>query len=144
VFAELYWNPGTLVQAEDRAHRIGQRDCVNVKYALAENTLDSYMWALIRKKIAVVSASLDGEFDEQDERFRSQLLGCVEQAMRDASADSPDAGNAREECVGDAAARATKRKAGGSAKIDELFASMTRCPKPRVARADETIDLDAV
>lgn len=43
-FAELYWNPGSLVQAEDRAHRIGQRDSVNVHYLLCKHTLDDRLW----------------------------------------------------------------------------------------------------
>ncbi|EPZ31538.1 P-loop containing nucleoside triphosphate hydrolase domain-containing protein [Rozella allomycis CSF55] len=44
VFAELYWNPGVLVQAEDRARRIGQKDSVNVHYLLAKGTLDDIFW----------------------------------------------------------------------------------------------------
>lgn len=44
LFTELYWNPGQLVQAEDRAHRIGQCDSVNVHYLLAKGTTDDTLW----------------------------------------------------------------------------------------------------
>ncbi|CDF38923.1 unnamed protein product [Chondrus crispus] len=60
LFAELYWNPGSLLQAEDRAHRIGQKDCVLVKYLLARKTIDESMWSTIRRKLTVVGHSLTG------------------------------------------------------------------------------------
>ncbi|XP_032859804.2 SWI/SNF-related matrix-associated actin-dependent regulator of chromatin subfamily A-like protein 1 isoform X2 [Tyto alba] len=43
VFAELFWNPGVLIQAEDRAHRIGQTSSVNVHYVVAKGTADDYL-----------------------------------------------------------------------------------------------------
>ena len=39
-FAELYWTPGLLIQAEDRCHRIGQKEDVTVNYFVANDTLD--------------------------------------------------------------------------------------------------------
>lgn len=34
IFAEMHWTPATLLQAEDRAHRLGQKFCVNVHYLI--------------------------------------------------------------------------------------------------------------
>lgn len=55
IFAELFWNPGILTQAEDRAHRIGQEDSVLVQYLVAKNTADDYMWPLVSKKLDVLN-----------------------------------------------------------------------------------------
>lgn len=60
VFGELYWTPATLIQAEDRVHRIGQSNAVNVYYILGNGTIDDDIWPVIRKKFAVVSNVLDG------------------------------------------------------------------------------------
>ncbi|NXH22080.1 SMAL1 protein, partial [Bucco capensis] len=54
VFAELFWNPGVLIQAEDRAHRIGQTSSVNVHYLVAKGTADEYLWPIIQEKIKVL------------------------------------------------------------------------------------------
>jgi len=55
VFAELFWNPGVLTQAEDRAHRIGQQDSVVVQYLVAKGTADDYLWPLVQQKLDVLS-----------------------------------------------------------------------------------------
>ncbi|KAM3722857.1 SWI/SNF-related matrix-associated actin-dependent regulator of chromatin subfamily A-like protein [Dirofilaria immitis] len=56
VFAELHWNPGTLKQAEDRAHRLGQKDSVFVQYLIAKGTADDILWPLIQKKLDVLQS----------------------------------------------------------------------------------------
>ncbi|CAI4231270.1 unnamed protein product [Auanema sp. JU1783] len=65
VFAELHWNPGTLLQAEDRAHRVGQKDSVYVQYLVARNTADDMIWDMIQRKLDVL-----GQVNLSSETFR--------------------------------------------------------------------------
>lgn len=60
-FVELPWTSGELDQAEDRCHRIGQKDTVNVHYLLAENTIDEHIAKMIDEKRKVVDGVLDGK-----------------------------------------------------------------------------------
>ncbi|XP_037617581.1 DNA annealing helicase and endonuclease ZRANB3 isoform X2 [Sebastes umbrosus] len=60
VFAELYWNPGQMKQAEDRAHRIGQTSSVNVHYLIAKGTFDTVMWSMLNRKETVTGSTLNG------------------------------------------------------------------------------------
>ncbi|XP_062845612.1 DNA annealing helicase and endonuclease ZRANB3 [Trichomycterus rosablanca] len=60
VFAELYWNPGHVKQAEDRAHRIGQTSSVHVHYLIAKGTFDMVMWAMLNRKEKVTGSTLNG------------------------------------------------------------------------------------
>lgn len=55
VFAELFWNPGDLRQAEDRAHRLGQSEDVEIQYLIAKGTIDDKIWPLLQKKLEVLS-----------------------------------------------------------------------------------------
>ncbi|XP_043360972.1 DNA annealing helicase and endonuclease ZRANB3 isoform X1 [Dermochelys coriacea] len=61
VFAELYWDPGHMKQAEDRAHRIGQCSSVNIHYLIAKGTLDPLMWAMLNRKAKVTGSTLNGK-----------------------------------------------------------------------------------
>jgi hypothetical protein len=64
-FLELDWTPAKHDQAEDRCHRIGQRDAVTAYYLLAANTVDESIARLLQRKRAVIAAVTDGR--EQDE-----------------------------------------------------------------------------
>eukprot|EP01105_Mastigella_eilhardi_P002824 TRINITY_DN1363_c0_g2_i4.p2 TRINITY_DN1363_c0_g2~~TRINITY_DN1363_c0_g2_i4.p2 ORF type:complete len:427 (-),score=134.13 TRINITY_DN1363_c0_g2_i4:47-1327(-) len=66
IFAELFWNPGMLRQAEDRVHRIGQRLPVTIQYLLARNTVDEMIWDLVERKLDVVGHAIDGTGDVQE------------------------------------------------------------------------------
>ena len=46
LFAELHYTPGIMVQAEDRAHRIGRVGDVNIEYLIATGTADDWIWRL--------------------------------------------------------------------------------------------------
>ncbi|OTF71458.1 SWI/SNF subfamily A-like protein [Euroglyphus maynei] len=54
IFTELYWTPGVLAQAEDRAHRIGQSNNVRVIYLVAKRTIDEMMWPVLSKKLEIL------------------------------------------------------------------------------------------
>jgi SWI/SNF-related matrix-associated actin-dependent regulator 1 of chromatin subfamily A len=60
-FLELEWTPALHDQAEDRCHRIGQRDAVTAWYLLAAATIDETMAELVERKRGIVAAVTDGK-----------------------------------------------------------------------------------
>jgi SNF2 family DNA or RNA helicase len=59
-FLELEWTPAMHDQAEDRCHRMGQRDAVTAWYLLAADTIDETMAKLIQAKRVHVAAVTEG------------------------------------------------------------------------------------
>lgn len=91
IFAELFWNPGviwleynsegffnlirffkSLLQAEDRAHRIGQTKPVTIQYLLAKGTADDYIWPILKKKLDFLSKT--GLSNEEFEQFEVIII----------------------------------------------------------------------
>ena len=60
VFAELTWTPSILSQAEDRAHRIGQKNSVNIYYMNGRGTVDDHIFSLLHSKSLITSDVTDG------------------------------------------------------------------------------------
>ncbi len=65
-FLELPWTPGELVQAEDRCHRIGQENSVNVYYLIGERSIDQEIADLLDSKRKVLDSVLDGKETEEE------------------------------------------------------------------------------
>jgi SNF2 family DNA or RNA helicase len=57
VFAELPLVPGLVEQAEDRAHRIGQRGAVLVQYLVYDGTIDAHVARILVKKEKVIRSA---------------------------------------------------------------------------------------
>jgi len=63
-FAELGWTPASLLQAEDRCHRVGQRRPVTCRYFCAANSIDIQIVELIKQKFQNISTvSISASFD---------------------------------------------------------------------------------
>ena len=59
-FIETGWTPADQDQAEDRLHRIGQRGSVTAWYFISPNTVDEWVYDLIKSKRGQVDMTVDG------------------------------------------------------------------------------------
>lgn len=66
VFLELDWTPAMHEQAEDRCHRIGQKNAVNIYYLLAADTVDQKIADMLERKRTVVAGVTN---DNQSKSF---------------------------------------------------------------------------
>ena len=63
MFAELHWTPGVLAQAEDRCHRISQKNAVNIMYLVCEDSdlsVDMQLWQMLARKVNDLGRVVDG------------------------------------------------------------------------------------
>ena len=76
------WTPGNMLQAEDRAHRVGQKNNVTVTILVAQDEFDEMLWGMINEKFKTVKSILDGEniefsstsiFSEMRKHFMKKL-----------------------------------------------------------------------
>lgn len=72
-FIEYPWTPGELIQATDRAHRIGQKFTVNIHYLLALNTIEEKIVNMLDDKQKVLDAVLDGK-ETETSNLLSELI----------------------------------------------------------------------
>ncbi|NXK87838.1 ZRAB3 endonuclease, partial [Formicarius rufipectus] len=93
VFAELYWDPGHVVQAEDRAHRIGQCSSLNIHFLLARGTMDTLLWAMLNRKAKVTGSALNGRKEkiqaEEGDKEKWDFLSFAETWIPNESLEDP-------------------------------------------------------
>ncbi|KFO86536.1 DNA annealing helicase and endonuclease ZRANB3, partial [Buceros rhinoceros silvestris] len=93
VFAELYWDPGHIKQAEDRAHRIGQCRCVNIHFLIAKGTIDTLLWAMLNRKAKVTGSTLNGKKEkmqaEEGDKEKWDFLSFAESWIPNESLEDP-------------------------------------------------------
>lgn len=64
IFLDEPWNMANKQQAEDRAHRIGQKKSVNIITLIAKDTIDERINLLVEKKGVLADALVDGEIEK--------------------------------------------------------------------------------
>jgi len=78
-FLDLPWTPGGKVQAEDRAHRIGQTKPVEVVNVLARGTIDERMLQLLSDKEFIIAQAIDGK--TKDEAMSTSVANSLVQSF---------------------------------------------------------------
>ena len=61
LFLDYDWIPATHEQAEDRTHRMGQKNPVQVYYTICEGTIDEHMRDILKEKQEIASQIVDGQ-----------------------------------------------------------------------------------
>lgn len=75
IFADKDWTVSANRQAEDRAHRIGTKENVNVITVVAKNTIDEYVEAILQEKELYTDLIMDDGTDVvMDKTNRPQLI----------------------------------------------------------------------
>ena len=74
LFIEFPWTYSDCCQAEDRAHRNGQKNAVTCTYLLGDGTIDEYMYELIQTKKDIANGVTGTEDDVEEKKVSTQQM----------------------------------------------------------------------
>jgi len=74
IFAELDWTPAIHRQAEDRLHRIGQKNTVFAYYLIGKRTLDEHVANILVDKSYEIDAIMDESHDSYENKEKAKLI----------------------------------------------------------------------
>jgi len=73
-FAELDWTSAAHDQAEDRCHRYGQSNVVNIYYFLANDTIDEDIYEIMEKKREIANLATNGIDSDYGNSIRDEII----------------------------------------------------------------------
>tara|TARA_B100000678_G_scaffold290445_1_gene303423 strand:- start:2892 stop:4601 length:1710 start_codon:yes stop_codon:yes gene_type:complete len=74
IFAELDWSPAYHYQAEDRLHRIGQKNTVFAYYLIGSGTLDDHVADILVDKSYEIDAIMDQKQESFENKEKAKLI----------------------------------------------------------------------
>jgi SNF2 family DNA or RNA helicase len=74
IFAELDWSPAIHRQAEDRLHRIGQKNTVFAYYLIGNGTLDDHVANVLVDKSYEIDAIMDEKIESFENKEKAELI----------------------------------------------------------------------
>jgi len=74
IFAELDWSPAVHRQAEDRLHRIGQKNTVFAYYLIGKGTLDDHVANILVDKSYEIDSIMDETGDTYENKDKAELI----------------------------------------------------------------------
>ena len=74
IFAELDWSPAIHRQAEDRLHRIGQKNTVFAYYLIGNGTLDDHVANILVDKSYEIDSIMDEKTDSYENKDKAKLI----------------------------------------------------------------------
>lgn len=74
IFAELDWSPAVHRQAEDRLHRIGQKNTVFAYYLIGNGTLDDHVANVLVDKSYEIDEIIDASYDAFENKNKAALI----------------------------------------------------------------------
>ncbi|MCV0373561.1 MAG: DEAD/DEAH box helicase [Nitrosarchaeum sp.] len=74
IFAELDWSPAIHRQAEDRLHRIGQKNTVFAYYLIGNGTLDDHVANILVDKSYEIDTIMDETADTYENKDKAELI----------------------------------------------------------------------
>ena len=74
IFAELDWSPAIHLQAEDRLHRIGQKNTVFAYYLIGNGTLDDHVAKILVDKSYEIDSVMDKTTETFENKDKAELI----------------------------------------------------------------------